>query len=305
MQFQPLVKKQPSYLKDDNDFLRKIDNLNKTQTIPPNAILVTWDVKSLYTNIPHKEGLDAIQKTLEYENVPEIKIDNILDFSKLVLTFNHFKFLGQNYLQMSGTAMGTKMAPSYANIFMSMFEKQMLSSYHHKLFVYFRYIDDIFMIWTEGKDSLNEFLKHCNRQNKHIQFTESEVGTTVPFLNVSVSLQNEKLHTDLYCKPTDKHQYLYYTSCHPKHTKNRLPYSLALRLRRICSTDELFSLRTKEMKQHLLNRGYTKGCINDAINKASTVTREDSLKENIEQKSFKEFHSSSPTTQYYQAFPNY
>ena len=65
--------------------------------------------------------------------------------------------------------------------------------------------------------------------------------------------------------------------------KNSLPYSLALRLHRICSTDELFSLRTKEMKQHLLNSGYTKGCINDAINKASTVTREDSLKEKIEQ----------------------
>ena len=284
MQLQPLVKKQPSYLKDDNDFLRKIDNLNKTQTIPPSAILVTWDVRSLYTNIPHKEGLDALQKTLEYENVPEIKIDTILDFSKLVLTCNNFKFLGQNYLQMSGTAMGTKMAPWYANIFMSVFEKQMLSSYHHKPFVYFHYIDDIFMIWTEGKDSLKEFLKHCNRQNKHIQFTESEVGTTVPFLDFSVSLQNEKLHTDLYCKPTDKHQYLYYSSCHPKHTKNSLSYSLGLRLRRICSTDELFSLRTKEMKQHLLNRGYTKGCINDAINKASTVTREDSLKENIEQK---------------------
>ena len=104
IQLQPLVKKQPSYLKDDNDFLHKIDNLNKTQTIPPNAILVTWDVKSLYTNIPHKEGLDALQKTLEYENIPEIKIDTILDFSKLVLTCNHFKFLGQNYSQMSGTA---------------------------------------------------------------------------------------------------------------------------------------------------------------------------------------------------------
>ena len=70
MQLQPLVKKQPSYLKDDNDFLRKIDDLNKTQTIPPNTILVTWDVKSLYTNIPHKEGLDALQKTPENENVP-------------------------------------------------------------------------------------------------------------------------------------------------------------------------------------------------------------------------------------------
>ena len=74
MQLQPLVKKQRSYLKDDNDFLCKIDDLNKTQTIPPNAILVTWDVKSLYTNIPYKEGLDALQKTLENENVPEKKL---------------------------------------------------------------------------------------------------------------------------------------------------------------------------------------------------------------------------------------
>ena len=120
------------------------------------------------------------------------------------------------------------------------------------------------MIWTERKDSLKEFLNHCNRQNKHIQFTEREAGTTIPFLDVSVSLQNEKLHTDLYCKSTDKHQYLYCTNCHPKHTKNSLPYSFALLLPRICSTDELFSLGTKEMKQHLLSRGYTK-----AINKAS------------------------------------
>ena len=126
-----------------------------------------------------------------------------------------------------------------------MFEKQMLLSYHH-LLIYLCYIDDIFMVWTKGKDSLKEFLKHYNRQNKHIQFTESEAGTTVPFLDVSVSLQHEKLHTDLSCKPTDKHQYLYYTSCHPKHTKNSLPYSLTLRLHHICSTDELFSLHTEE-----------------------------------------------------------
>ena len=71
MQLQPLVKKQPSYLKDDNDFLCKIDDFNETQTIPANAILVTWYVKSLYTNIPHKEGLDALQKTVENENVSE------------------------------------------------------------------------------------------------------------------------------------------------------------------------------------------------------------------------------------------
>ena len=179
--------------------------------------------------------------------------------------------------------MGTKMAPSYANIFMGILEKQMLSTYPHKPFIYFRYIDDIFMIWTDGEDSLNTFLEHCNKQNKHIKFKPTGTGTTVPFLDVSVTLKNGKLHSDLYCKPIDKHQYLYYTSCHPKHTKNSLPYSLALRLRRICSTEHLFSLRTDEMKQHLLKRGYTKGCINDAINKASQVPRREAIMEKLEQ----------------------
>ena len=144
----------------------------------------------MYKNIPHKEGLEALKTTLENENIPPKKIDTVLDFSKPVLSYNHFKFLKQNYLQKSGTVMGTKMAPSYPNIFIGIFEKQMPSTYHHKPFIYFRYIDDIFMIWTEVEDSLNKFLKHCNKQNKRIQFTSSDIGTTVPFLDIFVSLQN-------------------------------------------------------------------------------------------------------------------
>ena len=132
------------------------------------------------------------------------------------------------------------------------------------------------MIWTEGEETLNEFLTHCNNQNKHIQFEQTISKNSIPFLNVSVILENGKLTTDLYSKPTDKHQYLYSTS-HPKHTKTSLPYCLALRLRRIYSTDTLFQKRTHEMKHHLLQRGYKKGCIQDAINKALSVTREDAL----------------------------
>ena len=89
--------------------------------------------------------------------------------------------------------MGTKMAPSYANIFMGILEKQMLSTYPHKPFIYFRYIDDVFMIWTKGKGSLNTFLEHCNKQNKHIKFKPTGTGTTVPFLDVSVTLKKWKI----------------------------------------------------------------------------------------------------------------
>ena len=62
IQLQPLVKNLPSYLKDDNHFLQKIDKINKNRTLPRDALLVTCDVRSLYTNIPHKEGLEALKK---------------------------------------------------------------------------------------------------------------------------------------------------------------------------------------------------------------------------------------------------
>ena len=55
------------------------------------------------------------------------------------------------------------------------------------------------------------------------------------------------ISTDLYTKPTDKHQHLLYSSCHPFHTKNAIPFSLALRLRRICSIDATFHTRTAQL----------------------------------------------------------
>ena len=95
------------------------------------------------------------------------------------------------------------------------------------------------MTFTDGEDSLNYFLTHCNNQNKHIQFEQTISRTSIPFLDVTVTLERDKLSTDVYIKSADKHQYLHSTSCHPKHTKTRIPYCLALRLRRICSSENL------------------------------------------------------------------
>ena len=108
IQLQPLVKKLPFYIKDSCHFLHRIEQINQQIELPPNAILVTWDVKSLYTNIPHEDGLDALKLTLEKSQVPKNKTETILEFSKLVLNSNHFNFLGKHYLQKSGTAMGDK-----------------------------------------------------------------------------------------------------------------------------------------------------------------------------------------------------
>ena len=53
---------------------------------------------------------------------------------------------------------------------------------------------------------------------------------------LSSLLNNNQIHTDLHTKPTDKHQYHLKKSCHPTHTKRAIPFSVALRLRRICSS---------------------------------------------------------------------
>ena len=75
---------------------------------------------------------------------------------------------------------------------------------------------------------------------------------TLPFLDVQVHLSNNHIETDLHTKPTDKHQYLLKTSCHPSHTKQTIPFSLFLRIRRICSNDAFFDNRSEELIKHLI-----------------------------------------------------
>ena len=63
---------------------------------------------------------------------------------------------------------------------------------------------------------------------------------------------------DLFVKPTDTHQFLDPTSCHPYHCKKGIPYSQTLRLNRICSDNSNFDKRCNELQSWLLEKGYSK-----------------------------------------------
>ena len=123
-QLQPHVKELKSYVKDSTDFIRKLNSMEK---ISDNSILVTMDLRSLYTNIPNKEGIEAVETTLKRKNIGTRIISTFL---RLFFFFNC-----QNYLQIKGCVMGTKCAPSYANIFMGMFEERyiFISSYRKNI----------------------------------------------------------------------------------------------------------------------------------------------------------------------------
>ena len=99
---QPNVKDLKSYVKDTTDFINKIESqLN----IPTNSFLVSMDVRFLYRNIPHKEGITAVKDSLERKTAKAL-IKVVLMFLKLIPTLNNFVFNSCNYLQIKGYAMG-------------------------------------------------------------------------------------------------------------------------------------------------------------------------------------------------------
>ena len=109
-----------SYIKDTTDFIKKV---KKIKFYSKDSYLVTLDVSSLYTNIPHEDGIQACKSFLEKDGISTERITEIEELMKLVLENNHFKFDGKHYLQKLGTAMGSSMAPSYASLFMWKFEE--------------------------------------------------------------------------------------------------------------------------------------------------------------------------------------
>ena len=106
-------------------------------------------------------------------------------------------------------------------------------------------------------------------------------------MDVLVTLKEGKIETDLFVKPTDSHQYLEASSCHPFHCKKGIPYSQALRLNRICSKNEDFDKRCNDLERFLQERGYSSNMVRKEILRARKLSRNDLLdKEKKQEKDF-------------------
>ena len=200
-------------------------------------------------------------------------VRHIKELISHILTKNNFSFTDRHFVQVQGTAMGTKMAPSYANLFMSDLEDRLLSSAPNRPLVWWRFIDDIFSVWCGGQESLDEFIDHINSFHPTIKCTTECSLTSVNFLDVTVTKSPNGIITDVYSKPTDTHQYLLSNSCHPSHCKKAIAYSQALRIRRICSTDTLYKRRSSDLRKHLVSRGHSERRVQLAINRALNIPR--------------------------------
>ena len=255
---QPLASKHDSYLKDTSDFLNKL----KQVKIGKDSLIVTMDVASMYTNIDHQSGLTAVRKAFENNPDPSRPDQHILELLELSLKNNDFQFNNETFLQVKGTAMGKKFAPSYANIFMAHFETEAMKKCYKLPTAYFRFLDDIFCIWDHSRDCLDTFLDILNSHHPAVTLTASIQENSNDFLDVTAfkgpSLDSKgRLDTKVYFKPTDTHQLLHKASFHPKHTFRGILKSQIIRFNRICSQKSDFDSACFVLFKALRSRGYS------------------------------------------------
>lgn len=255
---QPIASSHQSYLKDTNHLLEIIGNTSFDQ----NALLVTMDVNALYTNIDHDDGIAAIEHALQNNPKQGRPDDDIIQLLDISLRKNDFGFNGNTYLQVKGTAMGKRYAPSYANIFMAQWEERARSKSQHQPSLYKRFIDDIVMVWENGRDELTKFINILNTAHPSITLTWEINPMSINFLDTTIFKgtrfhQSGILDTKVYFKPTDTHQLLHRSSYHPRHTFAGIVKSQVLRFRRICNNDKDFHAATKTVFNSLTSRGYS------------------------------------------------
>ena len=245
--FKPIATQHQSYIKDTSDFLEKLSKIEPHE----NCLLVTLDVNSLYTNIDNTTGLTAVREAFNDNLDPKRPNVEILRLLQTSLKNNDFTFNNEWFLQVGVTAMGKKFAPNYANLFMAQWEKEALAKCTKQPLCYFRFLDDIFIIWPHSKQDFEDFLNILTSHHTNIKLTTTMSENSVSFLDVTIfkgkkCLEKGRLDTKVFFKSTDTHELLHKKSYHPPHTFKGIIKSQILRFKRICSNQEDFEHACKK-----------------------------------------------------------
>ena len=193
---------------------------------------------------------------------------------------NDFEFNGKTYLQIHGTAMGKRWAPSLADLYMAKWEEKLTKTcqengvpFPHKC--WFRYLDDIFTGWEHDLKTLETFTALANSIDPNIKVTFQTHPTQIDFLDTTLykgprfAAQGILDHKS-YSKPTDSHQYLHAQSYHPHQVHKGLVKGMFIRLRRLNNNQQNYLSATKEMFQFFLNRGYKNRTLRKIFNEVNT-----------------------------------
>ncbi|XP_076044828.1 uncharacterized protein LOC143027426 [Oratosquilla oratoria] len=196
----PLVVSSTRMLKNSSEFLEKVRDVR----VESNEIMVSFDVKSMFTSLPQdlvkRAVLSAMEETRGYLDIEKLSTSELMRDTV--------------YHQRIGTPLGSPISVILAEVTMQQFEKEILSTAPTSLKLWTQYVDDVFAI-LKARD-VDGFLEHLNGKREAIQFEmEKEAESELPFLDVLVKRVGDILVTSVYRKATHTDRLLDFDSDHP------------------------------------------------------------------------------------------
>ena len=212
----PLVGKSPHHEHNNEDFLQHLKGIQ----LGPDEVIISYDVKVLFTSVSIQPALTIIEKLLEEDpglhERTSMTVKNIICLLEFCLRSTYFTFQNQYYEQVEGAAMCSPISPIVANLYMENFETRAISTSPHPPLMWKRFVDDTCVIIKEAHKQ--EFLEHINSIDPHIQFIseDSKDDGSMPFLDMLITpTEDGRLNTTVYRKPTHTDMYLKWDSHHP------------------------------------------------------------------------------------------
>ena len=253
----PVVDKYSKHtIKDTFEFCDHIEKF-AAQSDATDLFLCSFDITSLFTNVPLEETLKICLETLYRDaDVPKPSIpENILEKLLFKATKDvEFSFDGVMYRQIDGIAMGSPLGPTLANIFVGHCESILAEKAQWPL-LYDRFVDDTFSIF-ESEENAEKFFEVLNGMHPALKFTiEKEENQCLPFMDVFLQRSGNNFIRSIYRKPTFTGLYTRWDSFAPTQQKISLLKSLISRAQKICSKAVLGN-ELQNLKQIFAENGY-------------------------------------------------
>lgn len=264
----------PYRIESSKELVEKLKLLNK---LPP-IQLFSADAVSMYTNIDTSHALRMIKIfLLSHPNITRgINVLALMEGLRIIMTNNIFKFGDTFWLQLTGTAMGTPAAPSYATLYYFIHERTFIQHYP-ELTYYCRYLDDTLGVWLPHADKTINNLRYTQFQNAmqgfgSLEWTSTPLQKTIDFLDLTIfQTTNGTIGTKLYEKILNSYLYLPPHSAHAPGILSGLINGMITRIARLTTQRFEINKHINDFYTRLLHRGYKPTLLRNLFN--ATIIR--------------------------------
>jgi hypothetical protein len=260
----PIVKKDPIYLLDSKELLHILDST----TFPPDVLIISFDITSMYSNMDHDELLASTRKALVANFAMDFglqlpPISEFMNLLEIVLTKSEFTYNERHFKQIVGAAMGSVCSPEVCDIRMLELLREILPKFRHrnKILLNKKYRDDGFIIFNGTLDEAQELCTIANSAHPLLKFEFNISASQCIFLDLNIYkgtkfAESGKFDSKTHTKVTECYAYLSRTSAHPPACFRGFIKGELGRYRRNASNETCFLKKAQSFREKLLNRGY-------------------------------------------------